>query len=574
MSFSHLRRAGTLVLFLLLVAVAPAPSWGERTRVELTSPRPAQALALLNALGASVEVQSADRIQAQVSRRGLPSLTSARGLVRIEPEALVVPLQIVTPVALIGADTWQANGLTGHGVRVAVLDTGFAGYEEAQGTSLPSSVVTRSFRADRSMSGAGDHGRRAAEVVAGVAPGATLYLVSFSTVTELSAAVDYLIAQQVDVVSFSFGYVHNGPGDGTGPVDRIVSRATSAGVMWVAASGNWAQQHWAGTFRDDNRDGVHEFRPGVQNLTHEFNAGDLILVSLRWDEQFGAACTDYDLELFGPGGALVRASRGIQECSGDPVESISILATETGTYSARVVRTSNSDPRRLDVLFLGSPDRGAPVSVAVPQGSVSVPADHPAVVTVGALTSALVRSEAAYSSRGPTADGRSKPNILAPTALGNVAGGAFSGTSAAAPHVAGALALLAEAMPGVDRERLKNELYARAAGVPAVLDASGARRLDLGSLNGLGPLMPTNVDGAYVEGTPPAGGGIWQITYRGPKDYPIRFLYRLLGGRDVAEAWTRDADGRWRGYVDDAPIWANTVDRVSDGATLLIRTTQ
>ena len=66
---------------------------------------------------------------------------------------------------------------------------------------------------------------------------------------------------------------------------------------------------------------------GTQALTHYFNAGDLITASLRWDDTWGGACADYDIELFSPSGALVRASRDLQDCSGNPVESAQVLAT-------------------------------------------------------------------------------------------------------------------------------------------------------------------------------------------------------------------------------------------------------
>ena len=45
-----------------------------------------------------------------------------------------------------------------------------------------------------------------------------------------------------------------------------------------------------------------------------------------------------DIELFGPEGALVRASRDTQACSGDPVESLQVLATKSGRYAVRIVQ--------------------------------------------------------------------------------------------------------------------------------------------------------------------------------------------------------------------------------------------
>jgi len=47
---------------------------------------------------------------------------------------------------------------------------------------------------------------------------------------------------------------------------------------------------------------------------------------------------------FGPDGALIRAARDIQDCTGDPVESVQVLATVGGTYAARVVRANAVPP--------------------------------------------------------------------------------------------------------------------------------------------------------------------------------------------------------------------------------------
>ncbi len=565
---------------LILAASILALAWGASarsiatatTRVELTRLGDASSTAaLLATLGATVEVESGGRIQARVPLSAVSTLRSASRLVRLEQPGVFVPLQVQSSGALIGAAAWARGGLTGRGQKIAVLDTDFLGYREALGGALPAVVTTRSFRSDSTFEGTSDHGRRAAEIVHGIAPGAELYLVSFSTITELSAAVDYLIAQRIDVVSYSSGYIHNGPGDGTGSVDAIVGRATGTGMLWAVAAGNWAQQHWSGTFRDDNRDAVHEFRPGLQQLSHPFVAGDQITLSVRWDDVWGAACADYDLELYAPNGALVRASRDLQNCSGNPVEVIRVTAADTGNYSARVLRGSASVPRLLDVIFVGSPDRIAGVDVPVPGGSLGAPADAPGVVTVGALASASAPSEALYSSRGPTTDGRTKPEMLAPVGVGADGVETFGGTSSAAPHVAAAIALLREALPGVDRARIVSELQARGVAVPPAPDGTpSVRRLDLSSLDGIGPLLPRGAEAASLVGTVLPGASVAEVVYQGPAGYPLRFLYRLTGDRDIGGAWMLGASGQWRGYVAGAPSGANDFDRVSEGDSFFI----
>ncbi len=479
--------------------------------------------------------------------------------VSFERGPLFVPLQIQADIETIGADRWQAAGFTGYGRSVAVIDAGFDGYEAELGAGLPDSVTVRSFRGDEDLEAGTDHGLRAAELVHGVAPNASLYLVNFGTTSELSAAVDYLIAEGVDVVSFSLGFIHNGPGDGTGEVNAIVERAVDAGVAWSVASGNWAEQHWGGAFVDTDGDSVHEFASGVALNGREFLAGDLVTASLRWSDVWGAACDDYDLELFGPDGSLVGASRGIQDCAGDPVESVQVLATKTGRYSVRVIEANAETPRELSLLLLGSPDRGETLELGTAAGSLAQPADHSDVLTVGAL--GVGGGAAGFSSSGPTVDGRAKPDVLAPMGLVDDVGPSFSGTSAAAPHAAGMLALLGEAFADEGGTELVLRMRSRAA-TPI---GGGTPTAALSSLIGLGELLPVGGDEASLAGLVPPGGGIAALQYRGPDGYPLRFSH-LLTGLVQAEAFFRfDSDGQaWEAHIIGAPDFVQDFGRLND----------
>jgi subtilisin family serine protease len=545
-------------------------------RVEVTAlVAPSTVADFLERLGAVIEVRSHDRVQALVPRARLSEVAAAQSILRVEQASIAIPFQLPTAVGLIGATRWGQAGFTGYGVRVAVIDTGFAGYQTRQGTTLPERLIVRSFRADGVIEGGIDHGMRAAEIVHRVAPRAEIYLLSFGTVTELSAVVDFVVEQRLDVVSFSLGFIHNGPGDGTGPVDQIVSRGVASGATWTVAAGNWAEQHWSGAFTDSDGDSVHEFDSGSSQNGREYEAGDLIIVSLRWNDEWGAACSDYDLELFGPSGSLIRASRGIQNCAGDPVEGLQVLATESGTYSVRLIRATDDQQRELDLLFIGSPGRGNPLDAFVASRSLSEPADHPGVVTVGAVSLFSPFELSAFSSRGPTTDGRMKPELSSPTSVfGTLRGGeSFAGTSAAAPHAAGVAALVIEAFPTASATQIRQQLLLRAEVSPdAGSEPSPVQLANAGSLAGLGLLLPAGADEALAVGALPSAGGIASIVYIGPDGYPLRFGH-LLMGQQVPTTWFRFDVGeqKWDVYVVGAPGFVNSFVMVRNGDVLFVQ---
>lgn len=78
------------------------------------------------------------------------------------------------------------------------------------------------------------------------------------------------------------------------------------------------------------------------------------------------------------------------------------------------------------------------------------PAPYADVLTVGAVDRYTLATD--FSSRGPTADGTAKPDLVAPgaeilSAMPNGTYGSLGGTSMAAPHVAGVVALMWSARP-------------------------------------------------------------------------------------------------------------------------------
>ena len=135
------------------------------------------------------------------------------------------------------------------------------------------------------------------------------------------------------------------------------------------------------------------------------------------------------------------------------------------------------------------------------------PANYPESFAVGALDETL--TAAAANSRGPSAcDGGYFPDVTAPgvgiytTAL--TSGGAFpdsyalaTGSSFAAPHVAGAMALLKDAYPGAAVEELENALTpsAQDLGDPGADDVYGSGLVDAAAAGGMLANPPGCVDG-------------------------------------------------------------------------------
>jgi len=386
------------------------------------------------------------------------------------PQALVIS----EGVQLTGAAALHNSGFRGQGVKIAVIDLGFMGLSSAQARGeLPPNVRTFDFTGT-GIEAFTSHGTAVAEIIYDMAPQAELFLMKISDEVDLENAKDEAIRQGVKIINHSVGWFNTGFYDGTGIIADIANSARAAGILWVNAAGNYARRHYQGLFTDTNGNGWHEFAPGDESININAGAGSIIQVFMTWRD-WPASAQDYDLYLFDNNGNLVAVSDRIQSGTEKPIESFSVLTSSPGPFHLKVKADRVTAQKEL-AIFVTSHD----IEHAVAQSSLVSPADAAGAMAVAAINWQNWNSgpQAPYSSQGPTTDGRAKPDISGPDGVSTSTFGGFIGTSASAPHVAGAAALLLSQNPAMGVDQLINKLKQDAVNMGSSL-IFGAGRLNL-----------------------------------------------------------------------------------------------
>jgi len=426
---------------------------------------------------------------------------------------------LMESLPVIGASEAWALGYEGQGAKIAVIEWGYAPFDELDASATASYVVAPdggigTYTSREGVAASTVHGTSCALIAANVAPEAELYLLSFPSdqgnqqdlmgwLACLAFAVEDLAVDAVTTqIWFDLPTCH---ADGTGvlleAIDQILEGTKT---VLVIAAGNWAagsgsgRAFFSGSFVDADNDGRHDFDADAadplnrNDLRFSGQAGDTVLVMLEWDDWASDVKTaDLDLLVYYTAydQLPLRVQRTRQsDRSMPPYERLEVTLPYTGQYSvvledrAAKWHGGSSAGVHFHLYFLNGDSAFAALEHHSSAGSVREIATsrNPQVVAVGAVAVEEPTSVRPYSSRGPTWDGRCKPDLYGPDGiLGTMYSSPFHGTSAAAPHIAGAIAVLRSIDATLSPGRIL-EALGGSAGCPA-LDGSESeiRAIDL-----------------------------------------------------------------------------------------------
>ena len=376
-----------------------------------------------------------------------------------------------------GVDAWHEAGFTGAGVKIGVIDFGFGGMEEHIGTEVPdpSGVRCYSFTADPTVpvnftSEIADcdhtalhfdrlHGASVLEAVYDIAPDAEYYIAAVSNFSfyhiDLNDAVNWMIAEDVDIIAFSHVGAWSGPGDGTSSYQtselKILNRAVDNGITWISPAGDRAQDTWSGFFTDTDGNNIHEFMSGIECNDVDLSETDHpYRVQLRWNDTWGAASNDLELRLIDKGnGDVVATSQKAHFAPNDPNELLDFTTPDTQASYCLSLALSTPTTDSQIIVNLQSYGRHGLTYPSL-YGSITSPGEsnNDGALTVGAAPVGNTSQIQPFSGRGPMNSGDIKPDLVgADDTHSVILGSTWEGTSLAAAHVTGLAALVKQRYP-------------------------------------------------------------------------------------------------------------------------------
>ena len=450
--------------------------------------------AYLEANGGSPRNTGADYIEAYIPVSLLVEASEREGVLSIRTIIPPHPDQgsvVSGGVAAHGVTSWHAAGYKGRGVKIGVIDLSFKGFAGLMGSELPATVNARchtgvgSFTSNLSdciYTGVPErsrkHGTAVTEAVFDIAPQADYYIADASSDSDLLNTVNWMVSEGVDVINVSLGWTFDGPGDGTAyynnaPLDSV-NTAVRGGIIWVNSAGNSARDSWYGAFEDTDSDGVHQFnsaRNECNSVTIDLDPLEGFRAQLRWADSWGGANKDLNLYLIPVSGSIISLSDAVAISARSQSGGANDIPYETfsrshgqiadGEYCLSVTKASGAVPSWVQMLVWGA---SGDLQNYVSARSIGNPAESRSsgMLAAGAARHSSTSTIESFSSRGPTTDNRTKPDIVGADGGTSSTRGTWYGTSQASPHVAGLAALVKQRFPSYSPSQIATYLKSNA----------------------------------------------------------------------------------------------------------------
>jgi subtilisin family serine protease len=365
----------------------------------------------------------------------------------------------------LGVRAWYAHGWRGQGVKIAILDSGFSGYQAHLGRALPRSVKVRSFRFDGNLEAKdSQHGILCAEVIHTIAPEAELLLANWEPERpdQFLRAIRWARQQGARIVSCSIIMPTWSDCEGHGRIHEELTRLLgtddeSGDALFFASAGNTAQRHWSGPFQDGG-DGYHVWRDSDGRVRSEnsIRPWGSERVSVELCCPVGNV---YELLVFDTTQPKLVGRAFSAEAAGVGSAVVAFVPETYHAYCTRVRRV-RSEPGDFHLVVLGGG-----LAHASSAGSIPFPGDGSEVIAVGAVDASGRRL--AYSSCG-LRRGEIKPNLVATVPFPSCwRPRPFAGTSAAAPQACALAALLWSRHANWNAEQIRTALQKAATPGPA-----------------------------------------------------------------------------------------------------------
>ncbi|NKE04596.1 S8 family serine peptidase [Mesobacillus selenatarsenatis] len=395
-------------------------------------------------------------------------------------DSFIDNFELIGTDAVHGILDENGNRLTGKGVTIGVIDTGIdydhpdlrrsfaGGHDLVDGDDDPMETKGAGFRSTL-------HGTHVAGVIAangrmrGIAPDAKLVAYralgpgGSGTTEQVIAAIDEAIKDKVDILNLSLGNDVNGPDL---PISLALNKAVDEGIVAVTSSGNSGPNRWTvgspGTASKAISVGASTPPMQVPYLNATGVSDKIRLELLQGSDNWNITQSEN----------LVFAGLGTKEEMNDVRDKLVLVERGKLTFTEKAKNAYEAGAIGVIIYnntkgtFFGNLEESLPIPVAAISKEAGLALKKQFDNDSTLIRIHLIEEKdilADFSSRGPvTVTWEIKPDIVAPgVAINSTIPGGYlplQGTSMAAPHVAGAAALIKQAHPDWSPAEIKSAI--------------------------------------------------------------------------------------------------------------------